>query len=130
MCADAWDSRDLSAVTYGIAGEMEHAACLPADPSSPCRRSSIRPEPLEADLSERHAQVVTLSSSSLATAASADLFHCNTQLLSYSLTKLHMADLPMESRAKKPVVSFRKWINDWNHTGSTLRSPAVCQISV
>lgn len=29
MCADAWDSGDLSAVTYGIAGEMERAACLP-----------------------------------------------------------------------------------------------------
>lgn len=29
MCADAWDSGDLSAVTYGMAGEMEHAACLP-----------------------------------------------------------------------------------------------------
>lgn len=95
-------------------------ACrLLADPSSPCRRSSIRPEPLEADLSEHHTQVVTLSSSSLATAASADLFHCNTQLLSYRLTKLHMADLPVESRAKNPVVSFREWINDENHTGTT-----------
>lgn len=59
------------------------ACCLLADPSSPSRRSSIRPEPLEADLSKCRSQVVTLSSSSLATAASAGLFHCNAQLLSY-----------------------------------------------
>lgn len=59
------------------------ACCLLADPSSPSRRSSIRPEPLEADLSKCRSQVVTLSSSSLATAASASLFHCNSQLLSY-----------------------------------------------
>lgn len=30
MCADAWDSGDLSTVTYGIAGEMERAARPPA----------------------------------------------------------------------------------------------------
>lgn len=59
------------------------ARCLLGDPSSPSRRSSIRPEPLEADLSKRRSQVVTLSSSSLATAASAGLLHCNAQLLSY-----------------------------------------------
>lgn len=29
MCADAWDSGDLSSVTYAIAGEMEHAARFP-----------------------------------------------------------------------------------------------------
>ena len=29
MCADAWDSEDLSAVTYGTAGEMEDSAYLP-----------------------------------------------------------------------------------------------------
>ncbi len=29
MCADAWDSEDLSAVTYGMAGEMERAAFSP-----------------------------------------------------------------------------------------------------
>lgn len=51
MCADAWDSGDLPAVTYAIAGEMEDA-CLLANPSSPSRQSSIRPEPLEADLSK------------------------------------------------------------------------------
>lgn len=59
------------------------ACCLLADPSSPSRQSSIRPEPLEADLSKCRSQVVTLSSSSLATAVSAGLFHCNAQLLSY-----------------------------------------------
>lgn len=29
MCADAWDSGDLSSVTYGVAGEMERVARLP-----------------------------------------------------------------------------------------------------
>lgn len=82
MCADAWDSRDLSAVTYGIAGEMERAARSPI-PHLLVGEGSIRPEPLQADLSERHAQMVTLSCSSLATAASAGPFHRNAQLLSY-----------------------------------------------
>lgn len=82
MCADAWDSGDLSAVTYGIAGEMERVAYSPI-PHLLVGEGSIRPEPLETDLSERHAQMVTLSCSSLATAASAGPFHRNAQLLSY-----------------------------------------------
>lgn len=59
------------------------ACWLLGDPSSPSRRNAIRPEPLEADLSKYRSQVVTLSGSSLATAASTGLFHCIAQLLSY-----------------------------------------------
>lgn len=82
MCADAWDLHRLVGCDIWY-GWWDGACCLLSDPSSPSRRSSIRPEPLEADLSERCTQVVPLSSSSLATAASAGLFHCNAQLLSY-----------------------------------------------
>lgn len=119
MCADAWDSGDMSAVTYGIASEMERAARSPI-PHLLVGEGSIRPEPLEADLSERHAQMVTLSCSSLATAASAGPFHRNAQLLSYRDWQSYTAaDIPVESRGqqkerkKKTAVSFRKWINEW-----------------
>lgn len=101
MCADAWDSGDLSAVTYGIAGEMERAARSPI-PHLLVGEGSIRPEPLEADLSERHAQMVTLSCSSLATAASAGPFHRNAQLLSYRDWQSYTAaDIPVESRGQQ-----------------------------
>lgn len=103
------------------------ACCLLADPSSPCRRSSIRPEPLEADLSEHHTQVVTLSSSSLATAASAGLFHCNAQLLSYR-------DWQNYTRLISPWSQGPK--NQWYHSGSgsmnrtTREQHTILQLSV
>lgn len=110
------------------------ACCLLADPSSPSRRSSIRPEPLEADISKRCSQVVTLSSSSLATAASAGLFHCNAQLLSYRDWQNYTWLIsPRSQGPKKLVVSFRNWINEWKCTGievTTHHSLAVCEISV
>lgn len=102
------------------------ACCLLADPSSPSRRSSIRPEPLEADLSERRSQVVTLSSSSLATASSAGLFHCNAQLLSYRDWQNYTWLISPWSQGPKTSAIIRKLGAHRNRCHNTL---GVCGIS-
>lgn len=84
-----------------------------SDSSSPCSRSSIKPQPLEADLSECHSQVVTLSCSSLATAASAALFHCKALLLSYRDWQNYTWLIsPWSQGATNPDVWFRWRINE------------------
>lgn len=114
VCCDIWYSR------------WDGACCLLADPSSPSRRSSIRPEPLEADLSERRSQVVTLSSSSLATAASAGLFHCNAQLLSYRDWQNYTWLISPWSQGPKTSAITRKLEAHQNRCHNTL---GVCGIS-
>ncbi len=109
-------------------GWWDGACCLLADPSSPSRRSSIRPEPLEADLSERRSQVVTLSSSSLATAASAGLLHCNAQLLSYRDWQNYTWPISRRSQGPKTGGIIQK-VDQWKDV-PTHHPPAVCEISV
>lgn len=109
-------------------------ACCPlANPSSPSRRSSIRPEPLEADISKRRSQVVTLSSSSLATAASAGLFHCNAQLLSYRDWQNYTWLISPWSQGPKICGIIQKpdqWMEAHRKRCQNAPSLAVCEVSV